>query len=94
MQSFKIPQFLSKEFSKAPKEKKDEICTRYKNWYSDSITQAYIEYLESKLNDLIKASEKDENEITEFQYMMRDAKDKASRKAIRELLHVLNWKVE
>ena len=92
MKKFKVPQILSSEFNSLPKEKKDELVTRYENRYNDNITQAYTTYLEKKLESLMKENESSEP-ISEFQYILKDAQNKSERKALRAILQSLDWEV-
>lgn len=93
MKEFKVPVFISEEFNKLNKEKKEELIQRYKNWEQLPITQELIKYLESQYNYLLKDDENTLDVETQFAFSNKLITNRAKRNLLRDLYNKINWRL-
>lgn len=94
MSNFKIPSFISAEFSKVPsKEQKEEMITRYKTWSTNEFTLLLTEYLEEEYDRLLKEDEEKSDFLSKFQFSYVAIRNKAKRGFIRSLIKKLDYTI-
>jgi len=86
--SFKIPQFISKNFNARSKPEREKYIEKYKQWHSSDITQDWIKGLEARLDFLIQEEEK-QLPSTEFEFKYQTATNRAERVLVRSLIKEL-----
>jgi hypothetical protein len=94
MSNFKIPSFISGEFSKLQtKEQKEEMISRYKRWSENEFTLLLIEYLEEEYEKLLKEDEEKSDFLSKFQFSYISIRNKAKRGFIRSLIKKLDYTI-
>ena len=94
MSNFKIPSFISGEFSKLQtKEQKEEMIGRYKRWSENEFTLLLIEYLEEEYEKLLKEDEEKSDFLSKFQFSYSSIRNKAKRGFIRSLIKKLDYTI-
>jgi len=94
MSEFKIPSFISAEFSKLRvKEEKEEMISRYKRWSDNEFTVLLMEYLEDEYDKLLKEDEEKLDFLSKFQFSYVTIRNKAKRGFIRSLIKKLDYTV-
>jgi len=92
MSNFKVPSFISNDFSKLPsKEQKEEMISRYKRWSENEFTLLLVEYLEDEYDKLLKEDEERSDFLSWFQFSYVVIRNKAKRGFIRSLIKKLDY---
>lgn len=92
MSEFKIPSFISSEFSQLTnKADKEEMIKRYKGWSNNEFTLLLIEYLEEEYEKLVKEDEERSDFLSKFQFSYITIRNKAKRGLLRGLIKKLDY---
>ena len=94
MTDFKIPSFISSDFSKLKTgREREEMISRYKRWTENEFTLLLTEYLEEEYDKLLKEDEERSDFLSKFQFSYVAIRNKAKRGFIRSLIRKLDYTV-
>ena len=92
MSEFKIPKFISKAFNSKTNEEKASLTETYKVWYSETITEMWIDGFNARIEELIKIDEA-AIQSTSFEFQQQVISNRAERLILRSLIKEMNYKV-
>ena len=92
MSEFKIPKFISKAFNSKTNEEKTALTETYKVWYSETITEMWIDGFNARIEELIKIDEA-AIQSTSFEFQQQVISNRAERLILRSLIKEMNYKV-
>jgi hypothetical protein len=92
MSEFKIPKFISKAFNSKTNEEKTALTETYKVWYSETITEMWIDGFNARIEELIKIDEAT-IQSTSFEFQQQVISNRAERLILRSLIKEMNYKV-
>ena len=92
MSNFKIPKFLSKVFNSKTDEQKVSLTEKYKVWYSEDITELWVEGFKARIEELIKLDEAS-TLGTSFEFQQQVISNRAERLILRSLIKEMNYEV-